>query len=56
MVSLIVDIEQRLKEKLNIHITIADERAMSMERSPFRTVESLADYIQLLVEEKSKDV
>lgn len=56
MVSLIVDVEQKLQEKLDMDITIADERAMSMERSPFRTVEALAEYIQLLVEEKSKNV
>jgi len=56
LVSLIVDIEQRLQEKLDISIAIADERAMSLEKSPFRTIGTLAEYVQFLVEEKTKDV
>jgi acyl carrier protein len=51
LVSLIVDVEQRLNEELGISIVIADERAMSQERSPFRTIGTLSDFILLLVSE-----
>jgi acyl carrier protein len=51
LVSLIVDVEQRLNEEMGVSVIIADERAMSQERSPFRTIGSLSDYIQRLVDE-----
>jgi acyl carrier protein len=49
LVSLIVDIEQKLNENRGYEVTIADERAMSQERSPFLTVGTLADYVLKLV-------
>ncbi len=52
LVSLIVDVEQKLNDDHGISITIADERAMSQEKSPFRTVKSLAEYIEMLLEEQ----
>ena len=33
-------------------ITIADEKAMSQERSPFRTIGTLVDYIDMLINDK----
>ena len=51
LVSLIVDIEQRLSDDYEISVTIADERAMSQEKSPFRTIGTLAEYICLLIKE-----
>lgn len=53
-VKLIVAAEQEVQDKLNIAVTIADERAMSQKNSPFKSVESLARYIVLLVQENSK--
>ena len=52
VVSLIVDVEQRLEESVGVSLTIADERAMSMRRSPFRTVGSMVDYLQVLLQER----
>ena len=54
LVNLIVSIEQQLSDDHDISITIADERAMSQEKSPFRTIGSLSDYICLLIEEQSQ--
>ena len=54
LVSLIVTVEQKLSEAYGIIITIADERAMSQERSPFRTVGTLVDYIILLIKEQKQ--
>jgi acyl carrier protein len=45
LVTLIVDLEQRLSDEHGLVVTLADERAMSQKRSPFLTVGSLADYI-----------
>ena len=52
LVSVIVDVEQKLEEDYGIGITIADERAMSQEKSPFRTVGTLAEYVSLLLQEQ----
>lgn len=51
LVNLIVLIEQEIEEEYGLSITIADERAMSQKRSPFRTIRSLADYLSLLLKE-----
>jgi D-alanine--poly(phosphoribitol) ligase subunit 2 len=53
LVNLIVAAEQKVQETLNIAITLADERAMSQKNSPFKSVESLANYIIMLVKEKT---
>jgi acyl carrier protein len=50
LVTLIVDVEQRLEEEYDLVVVLADERAMSQKHSPFRSVGSLADYICQLVE------
>jgi len=52
LVSLIVAVEQSMEDEFGITITIADERAMSLDNSPFRSVGSLADYIEDLLEEE----
>jgi len=45
VVSLIVDIEQRLEMDHQVSITLANDRAMSQRNSPFRTPAVLADHI-----------
>ena len=52
LVTLIVDLEQRLEEEYGVALVLADERAMSQRSSPFRTPQSLTDYICLLIEEQ----
>lgn len=51
LVSLIVDVEQKIDD-LGTSITLGDERAVSQKYSPFRTVQSLADYVCQLIEEQ----
>ena len=53
LVTLIGDVEQRLEEEYDAVVVIADERAMSQTKSPFRSVGSLADYICQLVKEEA---
>lgn len=56
LVSLIVDVEQRLREERGVSLSIADERAMSQEKSPFRSVGTLAGYVEQLVWERERHV
>ena len=49
LVSLIVTIEREVEDAFGDALTLADERALSMEASPFRTIQSLADYIGVLI-------
>jgi acyl carrier protein len=53
LVNLIVTVEQKLQESMNATITLADERAMSQKNSPFKSVESFANYIVMLLKEQS---
>jgi acyl carrier protein len=52
LVSLIIAIEREVEDALGITLTLADERALSMKESPFRTIQSLASYIEVLISEK----
>ena len=49
LVNLITVIEQKLEEETGDFISIADEKAMSLESSPFRSVKSLKQYVETLV-------
>ena len=51
VVSLIVEVEQRLEMEYDVSVTLASDRAMSQRNSPFRTVGVLADYIMTMVKE-----
>jgi hypothetical protein len=50
LVSFIADVESTLMENYNLTLTLVSERALSRKKSPFRTVEALADYVLELVE------
>ena len=52
LVSLIADIEEKLGKAFNQDIILADERAMSQTRSPFRQVSSLVNYIESLLKKE----
>jgi acyl carrier protein len=45
LVQLILALEGELRERHAIEVALADERAMSQQHSPFRTVGSLTEYI-----------
>lgn len=49
LVALVVAVEERLADELGIDVSLADERALSQQRSPYRTVSSLAGYAAALV-------
>ena len=52
LVSLIVAVESAVEDEFDVSVTLADERAMSQENSPFRTVDALAEYVTQLLEEE----
>ena len=49
LVSLIVTVEREVEDAFGVALTLADERALSMKESPFRSIQSLADYIGILI-------
>lgn len=49
LVNLITIIEQRLEDETGEFISLADEKAMSLEESPFKTVATLKAYIETLL-------
>ena len=52
IVSLIVTVERLIEEKYDKTVTLASEKAFSRSSSPFRTVQTLSEYIsELLAEE-----
>ena len=55
LVNLIVAVEQNIEDEFDVTITLADERAISQKNSPFRTIGSLLDYIEILLGEKIND-
>lgn len=51
LVHLIAELEGRISEKFGRDVIIADERAMSRNRSPFKSVGTLRDYLGELLNE-----
>jgi acyl carrier protein len=49
LVSLIVAVEQNIHDEFGVDITLADERAMSQQNSPFKSVKTLSDYVAVLL-------
>ena len=41
----LVDVKEKVGERCGVPVTLTDERAMSQEHNPFRTTESLTDYV-----------
>lgn len=53
LVTLIAEVEDRLEADFGQAPTLADERAMSRQRSPFRRVGSLIDHAAELLQEEA---
>jgi acyl carrier protein len=52
LVSLIVELEEKIEDEFGVSLILADERAMSQKKSPFKSVLSLAQYICMLIDEE----
>lgn len=53
LVYIVSDLEDKIYQNFGKSIVLADERAMSQKTSPFRSVDTLANYIQNLLEEQN---
>lgn len=51
LVTLVVALEQGIEEKFGVSVTLADAAAMSQERSPYRTIQALAEYAILRMQD-----
>lgn len=54
-INLIVAIEQKIEKELGMSIALADELGIFNKKNPFRNINTLIDYITLLLEERSND-
>ena len=46
LVTMVMELEQRLEEEHGVTVVLADERAMSRRSSPFRSLGTLLDHIR----------
>jgi len=53
LVHFVVGVEQALAETLGVNVTLASDKAMARQSSPFRTINRLADFIAELLGEQS---
>jgi acyl carrier protein len=51
VVSLIVEVEQKLEATHGVSVTLANDRAMSQRNSPFRTIGVLTDHLLSMIAE-----
>ena len=49
LVSFIAGVELAIEEKYDMELTLVSEEALSRSKSPFRTIDALADYVLTLV-------
>ena len=52
LVTLVIDVEQRLEDEFDVALILVDEKAMSQKNSPFRSIGSLIDHVCALVAEQ----
>jgi len=52
LVTFIVALEQKIEDDWSLTVTLADDRAMSQTISPFKTIGTISDYIDLLIKEQ----
>jgi RNase H-fold protein (predicted Holliday junction resolvase) len=51
LVSLIIEVEEKINDEFGVPITLADERALSQKNSPFLTLQTLTQYVSQLIDE-----
>ena len=51
LVSLIIEVEEKIADEFGVSIVLADERALSQKNSPFLTLQTLNQYVSLLIDE-----
>jgi hypothetical protein len=54
LVNVVLDTEQQINDTYNLTISLADDRSVSQQRSPFRSVATLADYVVAVAAEQPR--
>ena len=54
LISAVLEIEQEINDRYSLEISLADNPAVSREKSPYRSVGSLADYILAVAAEQTR--
>ena len=49
LVSFIVAVEQNIQNDFGTDVTLADERALSQQNSPFKSIATLSEYVSVLL-------
>jgi D-alanine--poly(phosphoribitol) ligase subunit 2 len=52
LINLVIVVERKIEQDFGKSITLADERALMEEKSPFRTLGTMADYVAKLLKEQ----
>lgn len=52
LVNLLGAVEEAIEDEFEVSVSLADEKALSQESSPFRTIGSLAEYAGNLIREQ----
>ena len=52
-VTLVMEVEEKIKAEFGTDITIADEHLLSKQESPFSSVRTLVEYLEKLLKEQS---
>ena len=55
LVRFIIMVEERIEDEKDVKLTLASEKAMSRKRSPFRTLQTLAEFIDECIAEQASD-
>ena len=50
LVNLVLAVEEKIRDTFSTEISLMDEKAMSYKNSPFRSLESMTDYIHYSLE------
>ena len=53
LVWLVVEVETRINDEFSASVSLANEKAMSMKRSPYRSVGAFAEFIETQLREGS---
>lgn len=55
LVNFIVLIEEKIEQRLSTTVSLTDDKALSQDYSPFRTIGTLIDYVDTSLTEQSVD-
>lgn len=55
IVNLAVGLEEKIEEEYDVSVSLTDEKAMSRKTSPFRTIGTLAEFVEEQIKEAQRN-